>query len=73
MLGKGIERGELIRALQYRDASCRQKVIKHLLTVEQEPDWHQVGFTVDGISSIITVKKRLSIAVWSHRWRLMYR
>lgn len=68
ILGKGTDRGELLRALQYIQASCRQKVIKHLLTAEQEIDWLQVGFTVDGASTIITVKKRLSIAVWSHRW-----
>lgn len=33
-LGKGTEKVELIRALQYIQASWRQKVIKHLLTVE---------------------------------------
>lgn len=67
---KGTERGELIGDLQYIQASCRQKVIKHLLTVEQEQDCHQVGFRVDGIATITTVKNRLSVAVRSHHWRL---
>lgn len=34
-LGKQIERRELIRALQCIQASCRQKVIKNLLTARK--------------------------------------
>lgn len=36
---------------------------------KQELDWHQVGFRVDGIPAI-TVKRRMSIAMCSHHWKL---